>query len=541
MYIVARTGTAQQNVVDTCFSLLRVVNQQTVPVVYANYESGPDDGAGKMSFEAVSLGASSFTISAAGTLWYNSFNPTIPTGGPVTSANDAAANRLYVSKLDQPEHVPLAQYFDIGSRSKAINRIVPLRDALLVFKADGLFRVTSDGAGNVAVSPFDASVKLSASAYRSYGVLNNRVYCQTINGAVAINETSIIPIDDAVSNVFRWGAENSSTANVVVSELDQLVFFYFSTAIGGATSPSQTLNLALKDQVYVFCAKTRAWTEAGGAAALTTSPYTFDGVSINSLPYRWNTSGSIYKDEVTDTNENLATKFYQVGEPPPAMKVLFNISAIDTVAGTVTLTPCDMSMALLRTAVSQASSDATFTVYIKANDGGNEIFKIGAITGAGFNPSDAVIASSPFNTLGSSLVSSFFVTGHVYLWLSTAATVEWLPFSSDAGSPQRLTEVSVLADGAGTLTTANVYAMTEATDSMAGLRTGMAQLAGFTAANTPLPTNTTGLTAMRCPVPATLQSARRFATRVVQGLPGEYMLLSGISYEYRPTGGNSVT
>jgi hypothetical protein len=71
---------------------------------------------------------------------------------------------------------------------------------------------------------------------------------------------------------------------------------------------------------------------------------------------------------------------------------------------------------------------------------------------------------------------------------------------------------------------------------MAGLRIGLTQIASFTAANTPLPTNTTGLTNLHAPLPRTLQHNRRLGVRVEQKLPGEFMLISGISYKFTPLG-----
>jgi hypothetical protein len=383
-----------------------------------------------MLFEAVSLGASSFTISAAGTLWYNSFNPTIPTTAVVTSTNDVAINRVYYAKPSQPEHVPLTQYFDIGSRSKSIVRIIALRDALLVFKQDGLYRIIGDGAGNFAVSLMDASVRLASPTYWSFGVLNNRVYCHTLNGAVSISETQILPIDDAVANLFRIGTEGGNTSAVVVSETDQLVYFFFTSS----------LDTLVTDQAAVFSSRTKAWTHAGGSLVLSQSPYEYQGVTISGLVYRWNTSGSIFKDDVCDANENTFTKWYQVGAPPPAHKMLVNVTAV---GASLSVSQFDFTLQLLRIALGFVASNSAYTLYIKANDGGSEIFQITACTGAAFDATgDLTLATSPFTTLAAAL-NTYFVTGHAYIWVSPNPYVEWLPMSSDTGASQRVSEVSV--------------------------------------------------------------------------------------------------
>ena len=77
-------------------------------------------------------------------------NVTVPgtTGGLSTLANTLTAtnlskpNRIYYSKILQPEAVPLVNFIDVGAQDQPILRIFPIRDSLFVYKSDGLYRIS---------------------------------------------------------------------------------------------------------------------------------------------------------------------------------------------------------------------------------------------------------------------------------------------------------------------------------------------------------------------------------------------------------------
>lgn len=102
------------------------------------------------------------------------------------ATNEVRKNRLYYSKVNQPDAVPLLNFLDIGAQDKAILRIFPLRDSLFIFKEDGLYRVSGEIAPFVN-SLFDLSCVLVAAD--SVDVCNNNVYCWTLKGIVRVNET----------------------------------------------------------------------------------------------------------------------------------------------------------------------------------------------------------------------------------------------------------------------------------------------------------------------------------------------------------------
>lgn len=118
------------------------------------------------------------------------------------SDNEVKPNRVYYSKTDQPEAVPVGNYFDVGPKDKKILRILSLRDSLFILKEDGVYRISGDSPSNFVLALFDSSVILSAPD--SAQVLNNQVYMLTTQGIVALSENGspIVSrdIEDQITN-----------------------------------------------------------------------------------------------------------------------------------------------------------------------------------------------------------------------------------------------------------------------------------------------------------------------------------------------------
>ena len=178
-------GSASQNIADTATSLVNVINQYASSTVYSYYLSSGDDLPGKMLMEERSIGGAAFVITASvGTYW----SPTgIPTSGTTeTSTNDNYVNGLSWSKTGQPEHTPIVNSARIGSEDAAILRIVGLKDSLIIFKSDGIFRLTGYYP-SFDVELLDSSAKLIGSETPS--ILNNEIYCLTDLGIIRISDS----------------------------------------------------------------------------------------------------------------------------------------------------------------------------------------------------------------------------------------------------------------------------------------------------------------------------------------------------------------
>ncbi len=107
--------------------------------------------------------------------------------GSVSSFNEVRPNRIYYSKYQQPEAVPIVNYIDIGPKDKAILRILALRDSLFILKEEGIYRLTGSMAPIWTVTLFDASISLLAPD--SAVVLNNQIYALTTQGVARIEDT----------------------------------------------------------------------------------------------------------------------------------------------------------------------------------------------------------------------------------------------------------------------------------------------------------------------------------------------------------------
>lgn len=143
------------------------------------------------------------TVTVAGTSgsWISANNG-------IAGSNEAKINRIYYSKFQQPESVPIANYFDVGAADQAILRIFPLRDSLFVFKEDGLYRISGETAPfNLAL--FDSSCVCTAPD--SVSVAKNIIYAWTTQGVVSITESGISnppvsrPID---TDILKLGSAN---------------------------------------------------------------------------------------------------------------------------------------------------------------------------------------------------------------------------------------------------------------------------------------------------------------------------------------------
>jgi hypothetical protein len=124
-------------------------------------------------------------------------------GSAEVSQNESKANRIYYSKLLQPEAVPIVNYLDVGARDKAILRIMPLRDSLFIFKEDGLFRISGETSSSFYLSLFDSSCILVAPD--SVSISNNLIYTYTRQGISTVSEAGVItisrPIDTEILKI----------------------------------------------------------------------------------------------------------------------------------------------------------------------------------------------------------------------------------------------------------------------------------------------------------------------------------------------------
>jgi len=186
------------------------------------------------------------------------------------SDNYTRKNRVYYSKFEQPEAVPVnvvtGNFIDIGSEEQEILRIFPLRDSLFVFKEDGLYRLSAE-TEPFTVALFDSSCILAAPD--SVAVSQNLVYCWTTQGISTASESGVAiasrPIDTEVLRLqsanypnFRaatfgigYESDNSYLVWTVSKPSDQYATqaFRYSSLTGTWTKYTKTNNCGVLNPV----------------------------------------------------------------------------------------------------------------------------------------------------------------------------------------------------------------------------------------------------------------------------------------------------
>lgn len=107
----------------------------------------------------------------------------LPQANTVTEALRPRPSRLWWSKPDEPVAVPPINFVDVGQPGAAILALVPLDDALLVFKEDGIYSVT--GAEPWVVDELSTTHRLVAP--QAVCVLDGQCFAWTDRGVVVVN------------------------------------------------------------------------------------------------------------------------------------------------------------------------------------------------------------------------------------------------------------------------------------------------------------------------------------------------------------------
>lgn len=147
--------------------------------------------AGSVIVRRESIAGASFTVS-----WTTDAN-SASDGSIVSLAADLSQtssaltkpNRVYYSKPDEPEHVPIVNYISVGAEDAPIYALARSRNALLVFKSDGIFKITGSAPDGWRVDEIDSVTRvLRGSCVAEMGGL---VYAWTQKGAVAVSELGV--------------------------------------------------------------------------------------------------------------------------------------------------------------------------------------------------------------------------------------------------------------------------------------------------------------------------------------------------------------
>lgn len=238
--------TASQQIDQAARSLVRVVNANGAGLVDSYYLSSSETVPGQFYFEVRDLVGDAFYVYVDTATQAVAFTPTLGnvadnTENSILSTNEVRPNRIYYSKYQIPEAVPLLNYLDIGPQDQAIQRIVAIRDSLLIFKEDGIYRLSSDIAP-FNVAPFDSSLTLQAPD--SAVVLNNQVYAFTTQGVAQLTDTGTTIVSRDIENILIDITRNPNfkTQSFGVSYESDRSYLLFTTEEVGDTTSTQCLR-----------------------------------------------------------------------------------------------------------------------------------------------------------------------------------------------------------------------------------------------------------------------------------------------------------
>lgn len=129
------------------------------------------------------------------------WNPELPktdgtSGFTVESEAEIEPQRLYYSKIQQPEAVPLVNWIDVGIKGRKILRIIALRDKLFVFKEDGIYLVS--GEAPFATDLLDNTVHLLAPDTAC--TVSNQIFGLTNQGVVSVSESGVNVVSRAIES-----------------------------------------------------------------------------------------------------------------------------------------------------------------------------------------------------------------------------------------------------------------------------------------------------------------------------------------------------
>jgi hypothetical protein len=172
----------------------------------------------------------------------------------ITSDNEKKPNRVYFSKFQQYESVPIVNFLDIGAQDEPILRILALRDSLMVFKTDGLFRIGGENAlSGFGWFLFDKNTTIYAPDTAVQ--LNNQIMALGEEGVVAVSDTGSQVISRPIEEVF-----NINTSSAYVNQA-RLAF-----GVGYESDRSYLLfvgsqrNSTIADVCYRYNFFTESWT-----------------------------------------------------------------------------------------------------------------------------------------------------------------------------------------------------------------------------------------------------------------------------------------
>ena len=194
-------GDPGSDILQTKLSLIHVLNRYSQTLVYA-YDASDTSAVGTLPgdfyLQEQNIGGGTFEVSSSRSTCWNPALTTTPADNK--SLPGGGLGMGYCSKFQQPEAVPTANTINVGNPNFEWLRCLPLRNSVIVLKADGLFQLTGT-TFPFTVTTLDTGTILTAP--ESCAVMNNQVFAYTNQGVVAIAETGPGIISRPIENLLQ--------------------------------------------------------------------------------------------------------------------------------------------------------------------------------------------------------------------------------------------------------------------------------------------------------------------------------------------------
>ena len=249
--LTTSSASVATNIDATARSICTTINRDTYSNCYCSYVSSSQSLPGQM-FVYGRIVTNNFAFQANDADTGSNFGPTLPTTTSditILGTNSVYPNGLFISKPNEYEAFPLASFLLVGSKDAAIQRIMPLKNSLIIFKEDGIFSLRGSTRDDFSVIPLDLSV--ACNAVESIQDLNGALYCMSLDGVVMVSETNVSivsrDIEPLLTSIFTDADFADNTYSTKIDD-DRL---YMVTTITPNNGDATT---------YVYNVITNVWT-----------------------------------------------------------------------------------------------------------------------------------------------------------------------------------------------------------------------------------------------------------------------------------------
>lgn len=220
-FFLQNTSSASINIDTTARSISSVINKDATSPIQAYYISGVNDAPGQIFLESTGYGVETFSITVSTAGMGGNFSPVLPTTGTSYSGiQQDRTNRVFFSKVLEPEAVPSVNYLDLGDKSNVILKIIPLRDSIIALTTKGVYRIGGTTPSDFYYKIIDSSVECVAS--KTAVVLNDNAFFLARQGVCAANENAVAVVSENINayllNIIESGYVTDSRALAYPSE-----------------------------------------------------------------------------------------------------------------------------------------------------------------------------------------------------------------------------------------------------------------------------------------------------------------------------------